>query len=52
MYGGGHVGLMGVVADAALAAEGEVIGVITQQLVRAEVAHDGLTSLEVVPTMH
>ncbi|HSB86115.1 MAG TPA: TIGR00730 family Rossman fold protein [Ilumatobacteraceae bacterium] len=52
VYGGGHVGLMGCVADAALAAEGEVIGVITQQLVRAEVAHDGLTKLEVVPTMH
>src|ERR1044071_3862533 len=52
VYGGGHVGLMGVVADAALAAEGEVIGVITEQLVRAEVAHDRLTRLEVVPTMH
>jgi uncharacterized protein (TIGR00730 family) len=52
VYGGGHVGLMGIVADAALAADGEVIGVITQQLVHAEVAHDGLTSLEVVPTMH
>ena len=52
MYGGGHVGLMGMVADAALAAEGEVIGVITEQLVRAEVAHDRLTRLEVVPTMH
>jgi uncharacterized protein (TIGR00730 family) len=52
VYGGGHVGLMGIVADAALAADGEVTGVITQQLVRAEVAHDGLTSLEVVPTMH
>jgi uncharacterized protein (TIGR00730 family) len=52
VYGGGHVGLMGCVADAALAADGEVIGVITQQLVRAEVAHEGLTELEVVPTMH
>ena len=52
VYGGGHVGLMGLVADAALAADGEVIGVITEQLVRAEVAHDGLTRLEVVPTMH
>ena len=50
VYGGGHVGLMGLVADAALAADGEVIGVITEQLVRAEVAHDGLTRLEVVPT--
>lgn len=52
VYGGGHVGLMGLVADAALAADGEVIGVITEQLVRAEVAHDGLARLEVVPTMH
>lgn len=52
VYGGGHVGLMGLVADAALAAEGEVIGVITEQLMRAEVAHDRLTRLEVVPTMH
>ncbi|MDP9465071.1 MAG: TIGR00730 family Rossman fold protein [Actinomycetota bacterium] len=52
VYGGGHVGLMGLTADAALAAGGEVIGVITEQLVRAEVAHDGLTRLEVVPAMH
>jgi uncharacterized protein (TIGR00730 family) len=52
VYGGGHVGLMGMLADAALAADGEVIGVITEQLVRAEVAHDRLTRLEVVPTMH
>jgi uncharacterized protein (TIGR00730 family) len=43
---------MGLVADAAVAADGEVIGVITERLVRAEVAHDGLTRLEVVPTMH
>jgi uncharacterized protein (TIGR00730 family) len=46
------VGLMGLVADAALAADGEVIGVITEQLMRAEIAHDRLTRLEVVPTMH
>ena len=52
VYGGGQVGLMGVVADAALAAGGEVIGVITEQLVSAEVAHRGLTALEVVPDMH
>jgi len=52
VYGGGHVGLMGLVADAALDADGEVIGVITEQLVRAEVAHENLTRLEVVPTMH
>ena len=52
VYGGGHVGLMGEAADAALAAGGEVIGVITEQLVRAEVAHRGLTTLEVVASMH
>src|SRR5262245_15001901 len=52
VYGGGHVGLMGVVADAALAAGGEVIGVITQALLDREVAHTGLTELLVVRTMH
>jgi uncharacterized protein (TIGR00730 family) len=52
VYGGGHVGLMGVVADAALAAGGSVVGVMTEQLVAAEVAHLGLTRLEVVTTMH
>lgn len=52
VYGGGHVGLMGVVADAALAGGGEVVGVMTEQLVAAEVAHTGLTRLEVVPSMH
>lgn len=52
VYGGGSVGLMGVAADAALAAGGEVIGVITEQLLAAEVAHRDLTALEVVPTMH
>jgi uncharacterized protein (TIGR00730 family) len=52
VYGGGHVGLMGIVADAALAAGGEVIGVITEQLVGAEVAHTGLTRIEVTATMH
>jgi uncharacterized protein (TIGR00730 family) len=52
IYGGGHVGLMGVVADAALAAGGDVIGVMTEQLVAAEVAHVGLTRLEVVSSMH
>lgn len=52
VYGGGHVGLMGVVADAVLAAGGEAIGVITEQLVGAEVAHTGLTALEVVADMH
>jgi uncharacterized protein (TIGR00730 family) len=52
VYGGGSVGLMGIAADAAMAAGGEVIGVITEQLVSAEVAHRGLSRLEVVPTMH
>jgi uncharacterized protein (TIGR00730 family) len=52
VYGGGNVGLMGVIADAALAAGGEVIGVIPEQLVRWEVAHTGITRLEVVANMH
>jgi uncharacterized protein (TIGR00730 family) len=52
VFGGGHVGLMGVVADAALAAGGAVVGVMTEQLVGAEVAHAGLTRLEVVGSMH
>lgn len=52
VYGGGNVGLMGIAADAALAAGGEVIGVIPQQLVDWEVAHRGVTRLEVVDSMH
>ncbi|MDQ2851356.1 MAG: TIGR00730 family Rossman fold protein [Actinomycetota bacterium] len=52
VFGGGHVGLMGVVADAAMAAGGEVIGVIPRSLADAEVAHHGLTRLEIVETMH
>ena len=52
VYGGGRLGLMGAVADSALAAGGEVIGVIPQALVDAEVAHRGLTELHVVPGMH
>jgi uncharacterized protein (TIGR00730 family) len=52
VYGGGHVGMMGVIADAALAAGGEVVGVIPQHLVDDEVAHPGLPRLEVVQTMH
>lgn len=52
VYGGGNVGLMGIVADAALAAGGEVIGVIPEQLRRMEVAHTGITRLEVVANMH
>ena len=52
VYGGGSVGLMKVAAEAALAAQGEVIGVITEQLMVREVGHPGLTTLTVVPTMH
>lgn len=52
VYGGGGVGLMGVVADAALAAGGEVIGVIPEALKALEVEHKGLTDLHVVPDMH
>lgn len=52
VYGGGQVGLMGVVADAALAAGGEAIGVIPKHLMRAEIAHHGLTELHVVEDMH
>jgi uncharacterized protein (TIGR00730 family) len=52
IYGGGRIGLMGVVADAALAAGGQVVGVIPAFLRRAEVAHAGLTEMIVTPTMH
>ena len=52
VYGGGNVGLMGIVADAVLEHGGEVIGVIPQQLVDWEVAHKGVTRLEVVDSMH
>ncbi|UOV05687.1 TIGR00730 family Rossman fold protein [Pseudoxanthomonas sp. F37] len=52
VYGGGNVGLMGIVADAVLAAGGEVVGVIPEQLVGWEVAHKGVTRLEVVANMH
>ena len=52
VYGGGNVGLMGVVADAALAAGGEVIGVIPRALADKEIAHAGLTELQVVDSMH
>jgi uncharacterized protein (TIGR00730 family) len=51
IYGGGGVGLMGELANAALAAGGEVLGVIPQQLVRKEVGHTGLQRLEVVADM-
>lgn len=52
VYGGGSVGLMGTLADATLAAGGEVIGIIPQSLHDAEQAHSGLTRLEVVSDMH
>ncbi|MCL7713595.1 TIGR00730 family Rossman fold protein [Stenotrophomonas mori] len=52
VYGGGRTGLMGAVADGVLAAGGAVTGVIPQHLVDLEVAHQGVTSLEVVATMH
>ena len=52
VYGGGRVGLMGEVADAALGAGGEVLGVMPQALVDGEIAHPGLTRLEVVADMH
>ncbi|WP_048876818.1 LOG family protein [Saccharomonospora saliphila] len=52
VYGGGQVGLMGTVADAALEAGGEVTGVIPKHLMREEIAHHGLTELHVVADMH
>ena len=52
VYGGGNIGLMGLVADAVLSAGGEVVGVIPKQLVDMEVAHLGLSRLEVVDSMH
>lgn len=52
VYGGGKVGLMGSVADAALSAGGQVIGVMPRALVEKEIAHENLTELHVVSTMH
>ena len=52
VYGGGRVGLMGVVADAALGAGGEIVGVMPRPLVEREIAHRGLHELHVVETMH
>ncbi len=52
VYGGGKVGLMGVVADAVLAHGGQVIGVIPEALLKKEVGHHGLTELHVVANMH
>ncbi|HCR36670.1 MAG TPA: TIGR00730 family Rossman fold protein [Opitutae bacterium] len=52
VYGGGHVGLMGKVADACLNAGGEVWGVMPEHLVKKEIAHKGLTHFDVVDSMH
>ena len=52
VYGGGRVGLMGILADVALAANGEVIGVIPRALATKEIAHDGVSELRVVASMH
>ncbi|HET6504345.1 MAG TPA: TIGR00730 family Rossman fold protein [Amycolatopsis sp.] len=52
VYGGASVGIMGAVADAALAAGGAVIGVIPKRLMRVEIAHAGLTELHVTSDMH
>ncbi len=52
IYGGAKVGLMGAVADAALAAGGHVVGVIPHVLVDKEIAHDGITELHITSTMH
>lgn len=52
VYGGGRVGLMGLIADAASAAGGEVIGIIPKALREREVDHQGITELHVVDTMH
>ena len=52
VYGGANIGLMGAVADAALAGGAHAIGVLPEVLVEREIAHDGLTQFELVPTMH
>src|SRR5258708_39572358 len=52
VYGGGNVGLMGMIADAVLRAGGEAVGVIPENLMAREVGHNGLTKLHVVPPMH
>jgi len=52
IYGGGGIGLMGAVADAALAAGGEVLGIIPEHLQQAELGHRGLTELKIVDSMH
>jgi uncharacterized protein (TIGR00730 family) len=52
IYGGSKVGLMGVLAEAALEAGGEIIGILPESLVAKEIAHNGLTDLKIVATMH
>lgn len=52
IYGGGHVGLMGITADAVMKSGGEVIGIIPEHIRAQEVQHTGLTQLHVVPDMH
>ena len=52
VYGGGRIGLMGVIADSVLAHGGQVIGVIPEPMVAREIWHSGLTELRVVPSMH
>lgn len=52
VYGGGRVGLMGIVADAVLQAGGRVVGIIPRSLATKELAHDGISELIVVPGMH
>jgi len=52
VYGGGNVGLMGVLADAVLGAGGEAVGVIPEHLMAREIGHNGLTKLHVVHSMH
>jgi uncharacterized protein (TIGR00730 family) len=52
VYGGGHVGLMGVLADAVLARDGEIVGVMPRSLIEREIGHHGLSDLRVVGSMH
>jgi uncharacterized protein (TIGR00730 family) len=52
VYGGGNTGLMGALADGALSARGEIVGVMPRHLVEREVAHRGLTRLDIVSSMH
>ncbi len=52
VYGGGNVGLMGAIADAAIEAKGDIVGIIPGSMVEAELAHHGITRLEIVKNMH